>query len=71
MPPKAAKGKVPCPAKGATPPGHNKGSGSADRPCGKGKGNSSDGVILVLPLLAATAVYSTRPERLRRRGRGR
>jgi len=54
------KVKAPCP-----------GSGSTERPCGKGKGKADGGVIFVLPLLAGTAAWATRPERLRRRTRGR
>jgi hypothetical protein len=64
------KNKTPCPAADAGPPGKNKGS-ATDRPCKGGKGKSESGVILVLPLLAGTAAWSTRPERLRRRTRGR
>ncbi|HUR75998.1 MAG TPA: hypothetical protein VMZ00_17070 [Sporichthya sp.] len=68
------KVKNPCPSAGAVPPGHDKGNGSGDRPCGKGKGGNGNkhdsGVIFVLPLLAATAAWSTRPERGRRRARG-
>jgi hypothetical protein len=65
------KAKTPCPADGAPPPGQNKGTGSIERPCSGGKGRSDSGVVLVLPLLAGTAAWSTRPERLRRRVRGR
>jgi hypothetical protein len=69
-PPKPAKVKTPCPSAGAPPPGHNKGGGSSDRPCSGGKGKHNSGVIFVLPLLAGSAAWSTRPERLRRRVRG-
>jgi hypothetical protein len=37
----------------------------------KGGAGSNGGVIFVLPLLTSTLVWSTRPERLRRRTRGR
>jgi hypothetical protein len=70
-PPKAAKVKAPCPSDGAPPPGRNKGAESGDRPCSGGKGKSDSGVIFVLPLLASTAAWSARPERLRRRRLGR
>ena len=68
------KDKPPCPTKDGPPPGHNKTSDPDDRPCGEKKGNGGDaegGVILILPLLAGTAAWSTRPERLRRRFRAR
>jgi hypothetical protein len=69
-PPKVTKIKNPCPSAGGTPPGHDKGAGSGDRPCGGGKGKHDSGVIFVLPMLAGSAAWSTRPERLRKRQRG-
>jgi hypothetical protein len=70
-PPKVHKAKPPCPAADAPPPGKNRDESTGDRPCAGGKGQHDSGVIFVLPLLAGTAAWSTRPERLRRRTRGR
>jgi hypothetical protein len=70
-PPKIVKAKAPCPADGAPPPGKNKAQGSTTRPCAGGKSKHDSGVIFVLPLLAGSAAWATRPERLRRRARGR
>jgi hypothetical protein len=55
------------------PPGHDKGNGSGDRPCGNGHGHGHghgggneppNGGVIIVPWLVA-AGWSTRPLRLR------
>jgi hypothetical protein len=68
-----AKARPPCPSKGGTPPGHAK-TDDPHTSCGSGKGKSggkNGGIILVLPLLAASVGWVVRPERLRPRRRAR
>ncbi|HET9519735.1 MAG TPA: hypothetical protein VFO73_01665 [Candidatus Limnocylindrales bacterium] len=65
--PKPAKeqSKPPCPGTVDGPPGHNKG-GDDTRPCGKGKGDSKGGMVIVLPITLAAAEALRRSRSLRR-----
>jgi len=64
--PVKSKSRPPCPGASEGPPGHNKGDAST-RPCGDGKSNNpKGGMVVVFPLVLASAAIYRRSRSLRR-----